>query len=103
MSEIVPAGLTLQSMSGIGWNCPSGGNTCSRSDALLPGASYAPITVLVNVAANAPSQVTNQVSLLGGGSVWAGASDFAERCLNGFDADGPNHFEHIPGRTEPDC
>ena len=39
------------------------------------GASYAPIIVTVNVASNPPSQVTNQVSVSGGGSVGAAASD----------------------------
>ena len=33
-----------------------------------PGSSYPPITVTVNVAADAPSQVTNQVAVSGGGS-----------------------------------
>ena len=75
VSEIVPAGLTLKSMYGVDWNCPPGGSTCTRSDLLSPGSSYPPITVLVNVAASAPSQITNQVSLVGGGSVWASASE----------------------------
>ena len=75
VTETVPAGMTLVSMAGTGWTCPSGGTTCTRSDALNGGASYWPITVTVNVAANAASQVTNQVSLTGGGSLGANASD----------------------------
>jgi uncharacterized repeat protein (TIGR01451 family) len=73
VTEAVPTGLTLISMAGGGWNCPS--NTCTRSDVLNPGFSYPAITVTVNVAANAPSQVTNQVSVSGGGSAMANASD----------------------------
>jgi uncharacterized protein (TIGR03437 family) len=73
VTETVPAGLTLVSMAGTGWTCSTGGNTCARSDPLAAGASYPAITVTVNVAANAPSQVTNQVSVLGGG--FATASD----------------------------
>ena len=73
VAENVPAGLTLISMSGSGWNCAS--NACTRADALIAGGSYPPITVTVNVAANAPSQVTNQVSISGGGSASAQASD----------------------------
>ena len=73
VTENVPAGLTLVSMSGTGWGCAS--NACTRSDALNPGSSYPLITVTVNVASNAPSQVTNQVSVFGGGSVTASASD----------------------------
>ncbi len=72
VSEIVPTGLTLVSMSGTGWNCS--GNTCTRSDVLQPGSSFPPITVTVNVAADAPSQVISQITLSGGGSVPTGAS-----------------------------
>jgi alpha-tubulin suppressor-like RCC1 family protein len=71
--ETLPAGLTLVSITGSAWNCVS--NTCSRSDVLNPGISYPAITVTVNVASNAPSQVTNQVTVSGGGSVTAAAND----------------------------
>jgi hypothetical protein len=74
VTENVPTGLTLVSMSGTGWTCPSNGNTCTRSDSLSPGSTY-PITVTVNVASNAPSQVTNQVSVTGGGSANANANN----------------------------
>jgi uncharacterized protein (TIGR03437 family) len=72
-TEIVPAGLTLVSMSGAGWNCS--GATCTRYDALNPGASYPPITLTVNVAEDPPVQMLNQVTLSGGGARAAGASD----------------------------
>ncbi len=75
VTETVPTGLTLVSMAGTGWSCSS--NTCTRSDALNAGSSYSSITVTVNVATDAPSQVTNQVSVSGGGSVTASASDVA--------------------------
>ena len=71
--ETLPAGLALVSMSGTGWSCAV--NTCTRGDVLNPGSSYPPIAVMVNVASNAASQVTNQVSVSGGGSATAGASD----------------------------
>lgn len=74
LTENVPAGLTLVSMSGSNWMCP-GGNTCTRSDALLPGASYDPVTVTVNVAAGVSAPLTNQVTISGAGSVSATASD----------------------------
>jgi uncharacterized repeat protein (TIGR01451 family) len=73
VTETLPTGLTMVSMSGSAWTC--GSNTCTRSDALAPGASYPPLTVTVNVAANAPAQVTNQVSVSGGGSTSTNASD----------------------------
>jgi uncharacterized repeat protein (TIGR01451 family) len=75
VTETVPSGLTLASMAGTGWTCPSGGITCTRSDALAGGASYPPITVTVNVPANAASPQVNAVSVSGGGSASASASD----------------------------
>ena len=74
VTETVPSGLTLVSMAGTGWTCP-GGTTCTRSDVLAGGASYAPITVTVNVAANATSPQVNAVSVSGGGSASANATD----------------------------
>ena len=41
--------------------------TATRSDALAAGASYAPLVLTVNVAANAPPCVTNVVTVSGGG------------------------------------
>src|SRR5207249_2456629 len=55
------------SMSGTGWTCPAGGTSCNRSTALAPSTSYAPITLTVNVAANAAATVTNTVTVGGGG------------------------------------
>jgi len=73
LNEIIPSGLTLVNMSGIGWNCA--GSACTRSDLLNPGSSYPPITVVVNVAANPPVLVVNQVSVSGGGSPSTTSSD----------------------------
>jgi uncharacterized repeat protein (TIGR01451 family) len=74
VGDTLPAGLSLVSMAGSGWTCPSSGTTCTRSDVLSPGSSYPPITVTVNVSGNAPSQVTNQVTVSGGGSASANAA-----------------------------
>ena len=73
VTDRVPAGLTLVSMSGTGWTCTN--NSCSRSDTLSPGADYPAITVTVNVAADAPAQVINQASVSGGGAAGASAND----------------------------
>jgi len=73
VTESVPSGLTLVSMSGAGWTCS--GNTCTRSDSLAAGASYPVITVTVNVATNATSPQVNSVSASGGGSATASATD----------------------------
>ena len=78
VTDTAPAGMTLVSMadSGTGaptWTCT--GNACTTGNALAVGASYPAINVTVNVAVNAPGQVTNQVSASGGGPGKATASD----------------------------
>jgi len=73
VTETIPTGETLASLSGTGWTCAS--NSCTRSDALVASASYPVITVRVNVAINATSPQTNQCSVSGGGSASANASD----------------------------
>ena len=73
VSDDVPFGLGLASMSGTGWTCSTG--ICSRSDALAAGASYPPITVLVNVTFNATSPAINSVSVSGAGLTTASATD----------------------------
>jgi len=91
MTETVPSGMTLVSMNGgVTWNCaalPS----CTTRSVLNGAASYPPITVTVNVAFNAPLQLTNQVSLSGGGSVPASASDattIVPAVIGDFDGNG---------------
>jgi uncharacterized repeat protein (TIGR01451 family) len=73
VTEAVPSGLTLASMSGSGWTCAN--PSCTRTDALTAGSSYPTITVTVNVAANATSPQANAVSVSGGGSVNANTTD----------------------------
>src|ERR1035438_3606729 len=73
VAENPPTGLTVASMAGSGWSCT--GATCTRSDVLSAGSSFPAITVTVNVATNAPSQVTNQATVSGGGSNSITASD----------------------------
>jgi len=69
VTEAVPTGLTLASMAGTGWTCGTPtANVCTNSTVLNPGQSYQPITVTVNVATNAPAQVTNTVTVSGGGT-----------------------------------
>lgn len=73
VTDTIPSGLMLVSMSGSGWSCVS--NSCTRSDVLPSEQSYPPITVTVNVAADASSPVTNWVSVSGGGSASANGND----------------------------
>ena len=76
VTETVPSGMTLVSMAGTGWTCPgTAANNCTRNDVLNGGASYSPITVTVNVAANAGTPLSNVVSVTGGGSDPANSID----------------------------
>ena len=74
VTENVPPGETLVSMSGTNWTCPGDG-TCTRSDSLSPGLSYPAIAVTVDVAANATSPQVNSVTVSGGGASSATATD----------------------------
>ena len=67
--------LQLVSMSGDGWNCNL--NDCFRTDPLAGGNSYAPITVLMNVTANANNeqQITNYAAVTGGGAPTVAVND----------------------------
>lgn len=67
VTDTLPAGLTATAISGAGWACVLGTLTCTRNDALAAGSSYPVITLTVTVANNAPSSVTNSVSVSGGG------------------------------------
>jgi hypothetical protein len=73
VTETLPVGLTLISMKGTNWTCS--GNACTSGDAIVGGLSYPAITVTVNVASNAPSQVVNKAGVSGGGSSAASATD----------------------------
>jgi astacin len=73
VTDTIPSGLTLVSMAGTGWVCTS--NVCTCTNALAAGKSYPAITVTVDVAANAPSKVTNTVTVSGGKSPAATASN----------------------------
>jgi uncharacterized repeat protein (TIGR01451 family) len=66
VKDVLPAGLTATAISGAGWTTNLGALSATRSDALAPGSSYAPITVTVKVANNAPANVVNTVQVSGG-------------------------------------
>ncbi len=67
LTDTLPTGLTATSISGAGWACNLGSLTCTRSDALNAGSSFPPITLTVNVAGNAPANITNTANTNGGG------------------------------------
>ncbi len=67
VADTLPLGMTATAMNGSGWTCNVNSLSCTRSDALATGSSYPSITLKVNVANNAPSTVTNFVTVSGGG------------------------------------
>jgi uncharacterized repeat protein (TIGR01451 family) len=69
-TETLPAGMTATSIAGSGWTCTLSNLTCTRSDALADGTSYAGISIVVDVAAGLqPSTLTNRASVSNGGVV----------------------------------
>jgi uncharacterized repeat protein (TIGR01451 family) len=62
VTDAPPPGLTVTAMSGTGWTCTTL-PTCTRIDPLAAGASFPPITVIVDVAANATTPQVNSVSV----------------------------------------
>jgi hypothetical protein len=74
VTENVPSGETLVSMSGSGWNC-STLPTCTTSSTLAAGMSYGAITVTVNVRAGATSPQVNSATVSGGSAEAATATD----------------------------
>ena len=67
VTDTLPAGLTALAISGAGWTTNLATLTATRSDAVAAGFAYPPITITVSVASNAPSAVTNTVTVSGGG------------------------------------
>ena len=73
VTESLPSGMVLTSLAGAGWLCQS--NACTRKDVLPAAGSYPAITASVNVGVDAALASINTVSVSGGGSPPASASD----------------------------
>ncbi len=73
VTDTMPAsGLTATSINGSGWSCTQPSGPCQRfggNTVLAAGASYPLLTLIVDVAPNAPASVTNTVAVSGGGEV----------------------------------
>jgi len=65
--DALPTGLSATAIAGTGWSCMLATLTCTRSDALAGAGSYPPITVTVDVANDAPANLTNTATVSGGG------------------------------------
>ncbi|HVN15985.1 MAG TPA: sortase, partial [Anaerolineales bacterium] len=69
VTDTLPTGLTATAITGVNWTCTLGTLTCTRSDVLAASSSYEDIILTVDVANNAPSSLTNQVNVAGGGEI----------------------------------
>src|SRR5262249_49949095 len=69
VTDSLPAGLTATALGGDGWTCSVPTLSCSRGDAVGPGAAFPSITLTVDVARDAPASVTNIVTVAGGGEI----------------------------------
>ncbi|MGJ5814897.1 InlB B-repeat-containing protein [Paludibaculum fermentans] len=65
VTEALPNGISLISMSGTGWSCQ--GHICTRNDAFSAGQMLPTILVLASVAPSAPETVVNSITVSGGG------------------------------------
>lgn len=68
----LPASMSATAIAGSGWACTLSPLGCTRSDALAAGASYPPITLTVDVTANAPPAAINVATVSGGGETNTG-------------------------------
>jgi uncharacterized repeat protein (TIGR01451 family) len=63
----VPAGLKPTAAGGTGWTCTMAASTaCTRTDRLAPGAAYAPVKLVVDVAGDVPAQVSSSATVVSG-------------------------------------
>jgi uncharacterized repeat protein (TIGR01451 family) len=64
VTDTIPAGAIVTSISGDGWACILNTFTCTRSDSLLGSNSYPPINIVVNISgALAPSTIINRATV----------------------------------------
>lgn len=67
VTDTLPAGLTATALNGSGWNCVLATLTCTRAYVLNALSSYPEITLMVSVASNAATHLTNNATVSGGG------------------------------------
>jgi uncharacterized repeat protein (TIGR01451 family) len=77
VTDTLPSSLTLVTMSGNGWSCSTSNSTytCTTSNTLTGGNSSQPITVVVDVGSGAQPQITNVVTVSGGGAPDSSSED----------------------------
>ena len=68
VTDNIPTGLQIVSVSGMGWTCSTVSNsiTCSTSASLASLAQSTKIQIITNIASNAPTSITNTATVSGG-------------------------------------
>ena len=71
VTDTIPTGITVTSATGTGWSCGISGQTvtCTCSNTLAAGAAYPPIAINLSMAAGVPLEISNTVSVSGGGDL----------------------------------
>ena len=69
LTNNLPAGFTATAMSGPGWTCTLGTQTCTRSDALAAPSAYPNITLALTVSNTATGSPTDTATVSGGGEI----------------------------------
>ena len=69
VTDTLPVGLTATGIFGTGWTCTLTPLSCTTTAVVPANTNFNPITLVVNVAANAPTPVTNSVVVAGGGEL----------------------------------
>ncbi len=87
VTDTLPTGLTLVSMTGSGWTCTS--NSCTRSDSLGSGQTFPAIILVVRVGASAAASLTNVAKLYlnGSGTASLTADDVTAIDVTGYPLD----------------
>jgi uncharacterized repeat protein (TIGR01451 family) len=80
--------LVPTAISGVGWTCTLATLTCTRSDVLVAGASYPPITLTVKVPKKIKKHFTNSATVSGGGDPNSHTANDPTRVEGGDDEEG---------------
>jgi uncharacterized repeat protein (TIGR01451 family) len=64
--DTLPSGMSATSLGGSGWSCELSTATCTTAATIAAGESLPPITLVVSVAPNAASHLTNVATVSGG-------------------------------------
>ncbi|MGP3691311.1 hypothetical protein ACTVZO_42775 [Streptomyces sp. IBSNAI002] len=67
VTDRLPQGVSVVGLSGPGWNCTASTLSCTRNDALSPGASYPDLVLEVKVLPSAPDRLVNTATLTADG------------------------------------